>query len=52
MANERRETLSELRVEDVFTRRLALEELDEPQRERLTQLFTTTLHSLAGEHDA
>ncbi|MDI9801555.1 exonuclease subunit SbcD [Citrobacter koseri] len=52
MANERRETLSELRVEDVFTRRLALEELDEPQRERLTQLFTTTLHSLSGEHDA
>ncbi|POT58444.1 exonuclease subunit SbcD [Citrobacter amalonaticus] len=52
LANEQRETLSELSVEEVFNRRLALEELDEPQRERLNQLFTTTMHTLAGEHDA
>lgn len=52
MANERRETLSELSVEEVFERRLALEELEVPQRERLNQLFSTTLHTLAGDHDA
>ena len=52
MANERRETLSELSVTEVFDRRLALEELDDPQRERLNQLFSTTLHTLAGEAEA
>ena len=52
MANERRETLSELSVTDVFARRLALEELEESQRERLNQLFSTTLHTLAGETEA
>ena len=52
MANERRETLSELSVTDVFARRLALEELEESQCERLNQLFSTTLHTLAGETEA
>jgi exonuclease SbcD len=49
LAGERRETLSELRVEDVFARRLALESLEEPQQQRLEQLFNETLHSLNGE---
>lgn len=52
MANERRETLSELSVAEVFDRRLALEELEEPQRERLNQLFSATLQTLAGEAEA
>ncbi|MFH3158704.1 exonuclease subunit SbcD [Citrobacter portucalensis] len=52
MSNERRETLSELSVTEVFDRRLALEELEEPQRERLNQLFSATLHTLAGESEA
>ena len=49
LAGERRETLSELRVEEVFARRLALENLEEPQQQRLEQLFNETLHSLNGE---
>ncbi|VUS82553.1 exonuclease subunit SbcD [Klebsiella spallanzanii] len=49
LAGERRETLSELQVEDVFARRLALETLEEAQQQRLEQLFTETLHSLNGE---
>ncbi|AID24148.1 exonuclease subunit SbcD [Salmonella bongori] len=52
LANERRETLSELSVEEVFARRLALETLDTPQRERLNQLFSTTLYALNEEHEA
>lgn len=52
MANERRETLSELSVTEVFDRRLALEELEAPRRERLNQLFNDTLQTLAGEADA
>ncbi|HFZ8993927.1 TPA: exonuclease subunit SbcD [Citrobacter freundii] len=52
LASERRETLSELRVEEVFNRRLAQEEIEEAQRERLTQLFNATLHTLAEEDDA
>ncbi|EEU1439071.1 exonuclease subunit SbcD [Escherichia coli] len=52
LASQQRETLSELSVEEVFNRRLALEELDESQQQRLQHLFTTTLHSLAGEHEA
>ncbi|WP_348250285.1 exonuclease SbcCD subunit D C-terminal domain-containing protein, partial [Salmonella enterica] len=35
LANERRETLSELSVVGVFARRLALEAVDTPQREGL-----------------
>lgn len=52
LASQQRETLSELSVEEVFNRRLALEELEEPQQQRLQHLFATTLHSLAGEHEA
>ncbi|AIR87215.1 exonuclease subunit SbcD [Pantoea rwandensis] len=41
------ETLSELKVEEVFARRLAQEEqLDAEQAEQLTQLFRTTLAAL------
>ncbi|WP_182057165.1 exonuclease subunit SbcD [Pantoea sp. ME81] len=41
------ETLSELKVEEVFARRLAQEEqLDAKQAEQLTQLFRTTLAAL------
>ncbi|HBW0130693.1 TPA: exonuclease subunit SbcD [Klebsiella aerogenes] len=49
LAVVQRETLSELQVEEVFARRLALETLDAPQQQRLEQLFTETLHSLNGE---
>jgi len=41
------ETLSELKVEDVFARRLAQEDqLDAGQAEQLTQLFRTQLAAL------
>ncbi|WP_058911509.1 exonuclease subunit SbcD [Entomohabitans teleogrylli] len=43
------ETLSELSVEDVFERRLALETLDEPHQERLRALLRETLHGLDEE---
>ncbi|MGS3448134.1 exonuclease subunit SbcD [Klebsiella electrica] len=49
LAGERRETLSELQVEEVFARRLAQETLEEAQQLRLKQLFNETLHSLNGE---
>ncbi len=49
LAGERRETLSELQVEEVFERRLAQEMLEEAQQQRLKQLFNETLHSLNGE---
>lgn len=52
LSNERRETLSELSVDEVFSRRLALEELEPPQCERLTSLFHRTLQTLSGEHEA
>ncbi|WP_437890464.1 exonuclease subunit SbcD [Phytobacter sp. V91] len=52
LASERRETLSELNVEEVFARRLALEELDETQYARLQALFMQTVHALQQEHDA
>ncbi|MGK9175270.1 exonuclease subunit SbcD [Yokenella regensburgei] len=52
LAGELRETLSELNVEDVFARRLALEELDASQQSRLQALFSETLHELHQEHDA
>ncbi len=38
LASQQRETLSELSVEEVFNRRLALEELDESQQQRLQHL--------------
>ncbi|WP_049095922.1 exonuclease subunit SbcD, partial [Klebsiella oxytoca] len=49
LAGAQRETLSELQVEDVFARRLALETLEAAQQQRLEQLFNETLHSLNGE---
>ena len=52
LAGERRETLSELSVEEVFARRLAQEELDETQQARLEALFAETLHGLHQELDA
>lgn len=47
--NSQRETLSELDVEDVFQRRLALETLDDTQQQRLQTLFDMTVHSLNEE---
>lgn len=44
-----RETLSELKVEEVFERRLAQEELDETRRARLNELFDDALNTLNDE---
>lgn len=52
LAREQRETLSELQVEEVFARRLALEAIDESQQQRLTRLFRQTLASLHDEESA
>lgn len=52
MAGELRETLSELRVEEVFERRLALEEPDEAQGQRVRTLFSATVGELTQEQDA
>jgi exonuclease SbcD len=52
MAGELRETLSELKVEEVFDRRLAQEELDEMQSARLHTLFSETRQALDEENDA
>lgn len=52
MAGELRETLSELRVEEVFERRLALEEPDEAQGQRVRTLFSATVEALTQEQDA
>lgn len=49
LASLERETLSELSVDEVFHRRLALETLEEPQLQRLQTLFNETLHSLGEE---
>ena len=49
LASLERETLSELSVEEVFQRRLALETLEEPQQQRLHALFNDTLQSLGEE---
>ncbi|MFQ1681014.1 exonuclease subunit SbcD [Pantoea dispersa] len=47
LARLENETLSELKVEEVFARRLALEEqLEDGQRAQLTQLFRSTLATL------
>ncbi len=51
LLNAQRETLSELRVEEVFARRLAHEEVDEARRTRLNELFAHTLHSLNDEDE-
>ena len=52
MAGELRETLSELRVEEVFERRLALEEPDDAQGQRVRTLFSATVEALTQEQDA
>lgn len=52
LAGELRETLSELKVEEVFERRLALESLDEAQNARLQTLFAQTVDALTEENDA
>lgn len=47
LARLENETLSELKVEEVFARRLALEDqLEDEQRAQLTQLFRSTLATL------
>jgi exonuclease SbcD len=51
LANSLRETLSELRVEEVFERRLAQETLDDARRARLNELFSHALHALDNEED-
>lgn len=52
MAGVQRETLSELRVEEVFERRLALETLEETRQQRLHQLFSETLQTLNPEEQS
>ncbi|TDT60750.1 exodeoxyribonuclease I subunit D [Enterobacter sp. AG5470] len=52
LAGELRETLNELKVEEVFARRLAQEELDETQQGRLQALFSETLQALDEEKEA
>ena len=51
LLSAQRETLSELRVEEVFERRLSLEEIDDATRQRLNELFTHTLHALNDEEE-
>ena len=43
---------SEQMGETITQLELALEELEEPQRERLNQLFSATVQTLAGEAEA
>lgn len=50
LASQERETLSELSVEEVFHRRLALETLEEEQQQRLHMLFIQTLND-SGEEE-
>ncbi|MGY5958215.1 exonuclease subunit SbcD [Kosakonia sp. BK9b] len=52
LAGELRETLNELKVEEVFARRLAHEELDETQSVRLQALFSEALQALDEEKEA
>ncbi|XPE36451.1 exonuclease SbcCD subunit D C-terminal domain-containing protein [Shigella flexneri] len=51
LASQQRETLSELSVEEVFNRRLAREDVLITAATSAAS-FATTLHSLAGEHEA
>jgi Exodeoxyribonuclease I subunit D (EC 3.1.11.1) len=51
LLSAQRETLSELKVEEVFERRLAQEEMDEAKRARLNELFAHTLHALNDEEE-
>ncbi|MTD40873.1 exonuclease subunit SbcD [Erwinia sp. CPCC 100877] len=50
--NQHKETLSELSVNDVFSRRLAQEDLEPGQEARLRQLFGQTLETLHQEDEA
>ncbi|KIS41496.1 exonuclease subunit SbcD [Kosakonia radicincitans] len=52
LAGELRETLSELKVEEVFARRLAQEEIDERQTARLQALFSEARQALDAEKEA
>ncbi|WP_226568700.1 exonuclease subunit SbcD [Mangrovibacter yixingensis] len=49
IANQQKETLSELSTREVFERRLAQESIDENQVSRLRGLFAETLHHLEEE---
>ena len=51
LLSARRETLSELKVEEVFERRLSQEEIDDAKRARLSELFSHTLHALNDEDE-
>lgn len=51
-AGEHYETLSELQVEEVFDRRLALEALSEEEKPPLRTLFARTLEEMQQEDDA
>ncbi len=51
LLSAQRETLSELRVEEVFERRLSQEEIDDAKRARLSELFSHTLHALNDEEE-
>ncbi|PWW08276.1 exonuclease subunit SbcD [Mangrovibacter plantisponsor] len=52
IANQQKETLSELSTSEVFERRLAQENLDESQASRLRGLFAETLHRLEEEPES
>ena len=49
LESQTRETLSELSIDEVFHRRLALETLEDAQQQRLQTLFNETLQSLGEE---
>ena len=51
LLSAQRETLSELRVEEVFERRLSQEDIDDAKRARLSELFSHTLHALNDEEE-
>jgi len=52
LSGELRETLNELKVEEVFARRLALAELDDTQNARLHMLFSEARQALDEENEA
>ncbi|MDZ7322227.1 exonuclease subunit SbcD [Kosakonia sacchari] len=52
LSGELRETLNELKVEEVFARRLALAELDDTQNARLHTLFSEARQALDEENEA
>ncbi|QOV65003.1 exonuclease subunit SbcD [Kosakonia pseudosacchari] len=52
LSGELRETLNELKVEEVFARRLVLAELDDTQNARLHTLFSEARQALDEENEA